>query len=192
MSITYRQFIALACQEALAGQNSIKSPILDIEFTAETLVPEVFQAVALSYAADPQKASLLSRDNTIALTNGAGTLPDAVLSTCKFNGTVSVPSDDTIGPKMSLVRTWLDFISPSSTDRLMGRWTIKDSGFYWIDPGDAYSSTSGRTGNITFNVPSVPAIPATEGATLVVHDEVQSDLISSLAQRLRGVLEKAA
>lgn len=193
MAISYQTFLGLALNEALAGHpNVLASEILDVRIIAETLVPEVFQAVAMSYAADPQKASLLNRDNTITLTDGVGTVPDVVLTECKFNGTVYDPDDDTIAPQMSLVRTWFDFISPSSLDRLTGRWTIKDSTIYWIEVGAVYSSTSGKTGDIVLNVPSVPTIPDTEDDDLEVADEVLSDLVTALAQRLRGKLELAA
>lgn len=193
MAVSYSTFLGLALNEALAGlTNPLASPILDVRIIAESLVPEVFQAVALSYASDPQKASLLSRDNTITLTDGVGDLPDVVLSECKFNGTVFDPDDDAVAPTMSLVRTWFDFITPSSLDRLIGRWTIKDQQIYWIEAGADYSSTSGKTGDIVLNIPSVPEIPATEDDDLLVADEVLSDLVSSLAQRLRGKLELAA
>lgn len=193
MVVSYKTFLGLACNEALAGlTNQLASPILDVELIAETLVPEVFQAVALSYAADPQKASLLNRDNTITLADGVGDLPAVVLTECKFNGTVYDPDDDTVAPTMSLVRTWFDFITPSSLDRLTGRWTIKDAQIYWIEAGATYSSTSGKSGDIVLNIPSVPEIPDSENDDMEVADEALSDLITALAQRLRGKLEVAA
>jgi hypothetical protein len=189
--IDYKTFLSLASQQALAGANPLTSPLLDIEMTAETLVPDVFQSVSLSYAADAQKASLLSRDHTITLTDGSGTIPDTVLTQCKFNSTAYLESD-TAATQASLVRTWLDFVTPSTTDRLLARYHIKDQTIYWIEANAAFESGVGIDGDIVLNIPSTPEIPATEDDDLVVADEVLSDLITSLAQRLRGVLEKAA
>jgi len=190
--VTYKEFLNLAQQEAIAGQNSITSPILDIGFTAEVLVPEVWQAVVMSYAADPQKASLLSRDHTITLTNGVGDLPEEVLTLCKFNSTAYDPDDDVVGPTVSLVRTWNDFTSPSSLDRLTTRYTLKDQQIFWVEQGESYSSTDGKDGDVVLNIPSVPEIPATEDTEIDAASEFLSDAITSLAQRLRGVMEKAA
>lgn len=190
MAITYATFLGLALNEALAGlTNPLASPILDVRLIAETLVPDVFQSVAMSYAAGPQRASLLNRDHAITLTDGVGDIPAEALTQCKFSSTATNDDDSSVA---SLVRTWIDFISPSSTDRLLARFTIKDQTIYWIEAGEAYSAGEGLTGDVTLNIPSVPEIPASDDDDLEVADEVVSDLVTALAQRLRGKLKAAA
>ncbi len=181
--MTLQELIDTACFLAEAdGMNK--------DAVAQLLVPQVFQAVAASYAADPQKASLLARDHTITLTNGVGTIPAEVLTQCKYNATVTDDDDATV--RASLVRTWNDFISPSTTDRLIARWTIKDDTIYWVEVAADYETGAGKDGDVTLNIPTVPAVPATAATVIDAPQEVLSDIVVSLTQRLQGKKEMAA
>lgn len=180
----YSEFIASSCQMALSGMDANKSPFLDIEMTAESLVPTVFQSVALATAADPDKQSLLRRTHTIALTAGVGTLPGEVLTQCLHSATITDPDDDTVAQDMSFVPQWFDFLEAKGYEPRLGYWTCKgDDELHYIRPTD---DSETKTGDVDITVASVPVIPATAGATLVVPDEILSDLQAALANAIRA------
>lgn len=194
MSVTYQQFISLACQQALAGLNPLTANILDIELTAETLVPTVFQQVATRFAADPDKRSLLRRTHAITMTNGVGALPAAVLSAGKAGATISISSDATVAETAAMVWYWNDFIAPrSGLLSQIPQWIINDDDIYYLAADATYSAASGFSGSLDLTISSVPVIPATAATTLDVPDEALSALVEALASALRsGISSRAA
>jgi hypothetical protein len=195
---TYAQFIALACQQALSGQNPLTSPILDIEMTAETLVPTVFQDVAMSYAADPDKRNILRRTHTLTLTNGVADLPDEALSAGKAGAVINDPTDVTVAQNAAMVWYWNDFVAPrSGLLSQIPQWIINDDDgllntFHYLEANETYDPSSGFTGSLEIMISSVPEIPATAGTALSVPGEALSDLISALASALRNQMKAVA
>jgi hypothetical protein len=159
------------------ASNTLNLPIQDGESVVEDMLPTALQVVALKAAAEPRTESLLRRNFTVSLTNGTGTVSDNVLTSCWPGATVYIPGEPTVGPLMSYVPNWNDFIGP--LDSRLGYWIFQsDSTIYWIDPNDTFDITSGRTGDIIMNIASVPSIPATETDDLDMPDELLSDLIA--------------
>lgn len=165
---------------------------MDVEMVAETLVPTVFQAVALKYAADPETASLLRRTFAVTLTNGVGTLDDDVLTSCTWGASIANPSDVAMAQTQTLVPYFQDFIAPrDNIQNLLTYWIVKgDNALHVLLPGDVYDPNDGFDGNLEYTGASVPAIPASSGATLNVPSEVLSDLVNGLSLALRGKLGK--
>lgn len=196
--MTYAEFIASACTQALSGVDANVSPILDIEMVAEALVPTVFQQVAARYAADPDKRSLLRRTHTIALTNGIADLPDEALSAGKAGAIVNDPTDVTVAQNASMVWYWNDFVAPrSGLLAQIPQWIINDDDgllntFHYLEANETYDPSSGFTGNLEIMISSVPEIPATAATTLNVPGEALSDLISALASALRNQMKAVA
>jgi hypothetical protein len=156
------------------------------DVVAESLIPIVFQNVTLAAAKDPEKRSLVLQTHTITLTNGVGTIPDEVLTSQKFDATVVDPDDDTIGPLMSLILEWKDFIDPTNDVRL-GYWTIKNGReLHWINPNENYSSTDGKDGEIELTIVTTPTQPATASSLIDADEEIQSDLLNSLVQAIKA------
>lgn len=190
--MTYLEYIATSCEMALRGQDPNVSPLLDIEMVAESLVPTIFQQVALSYVGNPQAESLLRRTHTISMSGGTGTLPDEALSSCKYGASIADPDDVTVAQTQTLVPFWTDFIQPRNNLQLqLNYWTIKgDSALYYLAPQEEYPGSFAS--DLELTIASVPEIPATSGATLDVPSEVLSDLQDALSKALMGEMKKAA
>ena len=182
--MTYAQYIATSCQIALAGQDANQSPFLDVEMTAESLVPTVFQQVALATADDPDKQSLLRRTHTVTLVTGVGTLPGEVLTSRLSGATLVDPDDSTIAQDMTYVPHYFDFIEAKNFEPRLGIWNVKGNDeIHYIRPSEQVET---KNGNIQLTVASVPAIPVLATDTLDVPDEILSDLMAALAFALRG------
>lgn len=153
---------------------------------SEALIPIVFQNVTLAAAKDPEKRSAVMQTHTVTLANGMGTIPDEVMTSQKFDATVVDPDDDTIGPLMSLILEWKDFIDPTNDVRL-GYWIIRQSReLQWINPNEQYASGSGKTGNIELTIVTTPTKPASASSTIDADDEILSDLLAELVKLIKA------
>lgn len=193
--MTYAEMIDRAYFQALRGMGANTAPNLDDATTImEAMIPTVFQEVALQYAGDPDQQSLLRRTHTIAMSNGAGTLPDEVLSQCLNNANVTDPNDVSVGKFQSYVPQFVDFIGPrDNIQAQLNWWTCKgDTDFLFLEANAEYDPSSGFTGNLDLTVPSVPAVPATASDPIVVSEEIASDLVEALADTLRREINKKA
>lgn len=167
------------------ASNTLNVPIQDAETVVEDMLPSALQVVALKAAGNPQTESLLRRNFTVALTSGTGTVDPNILTSCWAGATVYVPTEPAIGPLMSYVPNWNDFIGP--LDNRLGYWIFQsDDTLYWVDPNTTFDIADGRTGDIILNIASVPEIPATETDDLDMPDE----LISNLIAYMKDVLSK--
>jgi hypothetical protein len=161
---------------------------------AESLVPTIFQQVCKGYGDSPQAYSLPVRTHTVTLANGVGTLPDEVLTVCKYGATIADPDDVAMAQTQTLVPFWNDFVQPRNNLQLqLTWWTIKGgTDFHLLQPQEEYDPASGFDGDIEYTSPSVVAIPASSGATLVAPDEIISDLQDALSKALMGQMKAAA
>jgi len=164
--------------------NALNLPVQDAEAVVEDMLPSAMQTVALKAASDPRTEQLLRRNFTVALVNGTGPADDNVLTSCWPGATVYISGEPTVGPLMSYVPNWNDFIGP--LDSRLGYWTFQnDNVIYWINPNETFDITSGRTGDITMNIACVPAIPATETDDLDMPGELLSNLVAYMKDQLR-------
>lgn len=188
--MTYQEFLSLSSQQALQGVNPLTASILDVEMTAEALAPVIFQEVAQGYAADPNSWSLLRRTHTIAMVDGAGVLPDEVLTSCAVGAVIASPDDVTVLQNQAFVPNWNDFVSPrDNIQSLLTYWIIRgDDDLHILQAGEEYDPDDGFTGDIEYTGASVPEIPATFSDTLDVPSEVLSDLQNALSKALMGKL----
>lgn len=165
--------------------NTLNIPIQDAEAVVEDMLPSAMQVVALKAASDPRTESLLRRNFTVTLTNGTGTVDSNILTSCWMGASVYVPAEPTVGPLMSYVPNWNDFIGP--LDNRLGYWIFRsDDTIYWIDPNATFDITSGRTGDIIMNIACVPALPASESATVDMPGELLSNLVAYMKDELRN------
>jgi len=192
--MTFLEFIATACQQALAGADASESVLLNMEQTAESLVSPVFKSVTLAINADPDKRSLLRRTNTIVLTTGAGVLPATILMECLPGATITDPDDDTIAQDMSYVPDYFDFLDAAGYEVRLGYWTVTANPttgnvLRYIRPGDTVET---KTGDVDLTVVTVPTVPATSGATLDAPQEFIDMATIALAIALSSKIAKAA
>lgn len=181
MALTYAQLLDLAVEQALAGAPEQAEG--DIEVRAEALASTAMRSLAMGVAADPEKRHTLIRNVTIALTNGAGVIPDTVLLDYLCSATLSNPNDAT--EDYAYVPFWDDYRETS--DRRLGYFTNQGTTLDVTQPTVAYTAGSGLTGNVDLTTPTAPVPPAAATdpiANLPV--DLEPDLISSLARMLRG------
>lgn len=165
--------------------NTDNVSIQDAESVVEDMLPTALQVVCMKAASGPNANALPRRNFTVNLTNGTGAVNQNALVSCWPSATVYVSGEPSIGPLMSYVPNWNDFIGP--LDSRLGYWTFQhDHTIYWIDPNATFDITSGRTGNIIMNIAGVPDVPATETTDLDLPDE----LISNLIAYMKDVLSK--
>jgi hypothetical protein len=181
-------------QQALAGGDQLKSALLDADMTMESLVQTVFQNVAIQKTADEEGRSLLRRTHTLTLTNGVAVIPDTVLTQCKYGASISDPSNVAVAQAQSLVPYWQDFVQPrNGIFAQPAWWTIKgDDDFHYIEPNESYDPSSGFSGPLELTIASVPEVPASASDPVVVVTEVFSDLVTALAQAIRGLIDRQA
>jgi hypothetical protein len=194
----YQTFIALAMEQSLTGGDPNLSPLLDLDMVAVSLVPTVFQDVAMRYAADPDKRNILRRTHTLTLTNGVADLPDEALSAGKAGAVVNDPTDVSVAQNAAMVWYWNDFVAPrSGLLAQIPQWIINDDNgtlntFHYLEANADYDPSAGFTGNLEIMISSVPVIPATAATNLDVPSEAFSDLVSALASALRNQMKAVA
>jgi len=192
MAFSYQTLIDLALQQALAGGDQLRSALLDADMTMESLVQTVFQNVALQKAADQEGRGLLRRTHTLAVTNGVATLPDTVLTQCKYGASISDPDNIAVAQAQSMVEYWQDFVQPRVGIFAQPAWWIikGDDDFHYIQPNENYDPSTGFTGSLELTIASVPEVPAGASDTVDVVAEVFSDLVSALAVAIRGLIDR--
>lgn len=195
MSMTYLEVIYRTVAQAQRGSQMAQFANIDTQSICEAMMPSIFQQAGEAAAGNERKRSLLKRDKTITVTNGAATIPDDALTAYLEDSTFYDPSD--LSKTYSWIRNWNDFINPSLANQ-----PFVNYGYYSVsggvtlgqrEPGEVWSPSSGFTGSMTLNIPCVPVIPATATTTLAVVDEVLNDIIDIGAAALRGeVIRQAA
>jgi hypothetical protein len=185
MSTTFQEFIDRSILETTRGLDAATVSLLDVTGMAENLVGQVFQDVAERLAAVERTRHLLRRTVSVTLSAGYGVLPDEVLSEYFCESTVNVAN-------MSYV-PWESFVLPQ--DFRLGYYTIKgsdgaDRTLGWRNAGQAFADPLTKNGTVALTVPCVPAIPVTASGAILVPAEIISELQNTLAQRIRGQVDK--
>lgn len=159
---------------------------------AESLVPIVFQSVALKYAGTEEGRSLPLRSHTIALTSGAGAVPTEALTACKFGASISSGSDPAVGQTQTIIPYFQDFIQPRNRiDAQLNWWTIQeDRTFLYLAPEEEYPGSF--TGNLELLISTVPEVPAAPGDTIDAPGEFLSDAVQALAIAIKASNQVAA
>lgn len=171
-------------QELIDGAIFIAG-VQNADAQAESLLPIVFQQVALKYAATEEGRSLLRRTHTVVMSSGTGSLPDEALTACKFGASIADDSDVTVAQTQTLVPFWQDFIQPRDNIQLQLNWWIVkgDRSVYLLQPSEEYPGSF--SGDLEVTIASVPAIPASAGTAIDADDEVISDILQALAAAIK-------
>ena len=182
--MTLTEIFQRAQLEAMRGSEAAEMANLDTQAVVQAILPSVLQEVTLKYAGgDEDKRSLLRQTHTVTLTDGVGTLPSEVLTTCIWGSSVWVESEPTVGPLMSY-EPWISFISSSSD--LIGRYSIRgDYELYWADAGETYPDLT-RDTEVLVTIATVLTPPADPADPTGWPAEAESDVIDRLAEWLRG------
>lgn len=184
MTITLQEMIDRAAQIALAGTDPTLSPVLDVEMTAEALLPHVFAAVEMECAASPRRRSFLRKSKTVAVSNGAGALADDVLTKYLSDAVLSDPADRT--KLYAWVPEWIDFVRPK--DRRLGYYSVNGQTLAMIEPGATYDAAAGFTGDVELVIPCGLTLPTLATDPVVIHPELADDIVLRLAAALKDGL----
>lgn len=188
--MTYRELITRIVTQAQRGGGVAEHANLDAQATAEAMIPAIFAAVGEQAAGDYRKRSLLRRDKTIAMTNGAGLIPDDVLVECLCDATLTDPIDLT--KRYAWVQEFRDFIDDTLDIRLGYFNSPTENVLGQREPNTTYVIGSGFTGDMTLNIPCVPVIPAAADDPVVVEYGIAVDIVNIGAEMLRSALAQAA
>ena len=162
------------------------SPALNAEMLAEDILPVVFGEVGVRIAADERTRHLLRRAKTLAVVNGTVTLADDVLSAYI---TDSVLIDPTVLTRLYTYLPWEQFVREPFDSRL-GHYSVQEFVLAVVQPGSAYSPTTGPSVSLSLTIPCVPEVPALATDTVVVSAEVTDELISALARAIQPLMPK--
>lgn len=186
--MTYQELCQRILFEAQRGGEKAELANLNTESVIEAMMPSLIDAVALACAADPDKQSLLRRTHTIAMANGVGTLPVAVLTECLAGGTIIDPDDPDAAQDITFVPQYFDFIEAKSFEPRLGYWNVKgDDALHYVSPTATQDEYNTFDGNLEYTGASVPVIPALATNSVAWPPEIESMVIDLGAEWLRGM-----
>lgn len=182
--MTYQELCDRILLEAQRGGEAAELANLNTQSVIESIMPSVLQDITLKYASgDSDKQSLLRQTHAITLTNGTGTIPAGILTTCVWGSSVYIDDEPEIGPLMSYT-PWISFINPAD-DRL-GYYSIRSNNeLYWADPGESYPDLTRDTA-VSLTIATALSIPADPDTPTGWPAEAESDVIDLAAEWLRG------
>jgi len=184
MSILLSEFIARGVEMALVGIDDPNSYIQTAEVLAETLGPQVLQAVSRDAAGDPLRVQQVQRTHTLSFTDGTATLAANVLTEYLAQSTVDVDGEPTWGPLMAYM-SWVDF--RNGFDPRLGGYAVHPAGaLFFAPPGIPYAVGSGYGGDALLTTPSSPTWPTTAGGSIDISPELEDQAITSLASAIKG------
>lgn len=188
MPLIYKDLIYAAIDNAMRGMLPAQSPNLDAETIAESLIPQVFQAVGEAAAADERKRSLLRRSKAISLAAGLATLTADVLTKYIEDATLTDPAD------LTKRYSWIEFHDfLRNAEVRLGYFTVRGGTDLLVrDPAQLYTEPLVATGARTLVIPCVPERPATADDPIDVPDVIGSDLVEALSEALRVRINRGA
>lgn len=182
MSLLFKDLIFTACEAALVGVDPKTVAGIDCESIAESLIPEVLQAVGEMVADDEDKRSLLQREKTIAMVAGVGTIPNDVLINRLDSSVFYNPAN------LLQKYSWsaYDQFRREAETRL--GWFANSSGVIVLmrQPGEVFSTTLTFTGDVRLLASCKPLRPATADDPIGIPVNVESDTIKMLTAALKS------
>lgn len=185
MSITLKSLCYRAVTMALVGVDNDGSYIETGEMLAETLVPQVTQAVVRDAAADPLRVQQVQTTVTLTFADGIATLPTNVLTEFLGCSTIDDPADDLAGPLTGYM-PWVDF--RNGFDDRQGGYAVHPSGsLYYAPYGMPYDpSGTNFAGDILLTTPADVTIPSDPDEVIVVSPEIEDAIVTALASSIKS------
>lgn len=184
----YQDLLLAAVNNATRGMSPEQSAAIDAVGIADTLFPEVSQAVSETAAANESKRSLLRREKSLTLVAGAATLSDDVL--------VKFIADATLFDPTMLSRRygWRDYPNfVRWNDPRLGIFTVQGGTQLLVrDPGQQFTVPLVATGARTLVVPCSVEKPALATDAVDAPAVIISDLTEALSEALRGQIATTA
>jgi len=184
----YTDLLLAAVNNALQGVLPEQSAAVDAIGIADTLFPEVAQAVSEGAAADEFKRSFLRREKSLVLVAGAATLADDVLVRYIADATLFDPAS------LSKKYAWRDYPQfVRRSDPRLGVFTIQGGMELLVrEPNQQFVVPLTATGARTLITPCVVTKPALATTDVDAPDVIISDLTEALSEALKGQLATVA
>lgn len=185
MSITLKSLCYRAVTMALVGIDNDGSYIETGEMLAETLVPQVTQAVVRDAAADPLRVQQVQTTVPLSFSNGIAILPTNVLTEFLCCSTMDDPADDLAGPLTGYM-PWVDF--RNGFDDRQGGYAVHPSGsLYYAPYGMPYDpSGTNFAGDILLTTPCDIVFSSDPDSVIAIQPEIEDQLVTSLASAIRS------
>lgn len=165
----------------MTGGDANTSAVIDSGVVLEDHFYTALRQSIVEGSAIPSEVNSLKRDHTITLTDGVGTMPDAVLDECLNTSSIYSSTDSDVQEFSSYQPRYSDYLRPVQTQ--LGYYAVQGSSFLYREPsGDA----GAFDGDINLVAVSTPAIPATITDPITISTEAAERTIQILAGILRG------
>ena len=172
--MNYLELIARAEQLAAGvGQDALLSPVVDSTITAETIYPHAVRFVLCKMAESGKNLDDLLTDHSITITDGEGTLPEAVLKDT---------SDDWTFPG----RTFVNVVNYHDFRRYQFSAQMDYFTFNGKDVLFAEAGTTDFSGTITLSAPSIPELSSNTDSPIPLGTATLEEIIIVIAAVLRG------
>ncbi len=187
----YQDLLLASVNNAMRGVLPDQSPAIDAIGLADTLFPEVSQAVCESIAADDERRQLLLRQKTLTFVAGEAVLTSDILQDYLWDSVLVDATSSTTLRKKYTFRPYPQFIQPR--DLRVGIYAVRGQDTIVLcDPAVAFASPLTTTGTRLLNTPAVVEKPTLSTDEVVCPSQVISDLTEALSNALRGTLTKQA
>lgn len=190
MSITLAEIIARSTEMALVGIDDPQSYLQTAEVLAETLYPQVVQAVSRDAAGDPLRVQQVQATHTLTFADGKADLPTNLLSEYLAQSTIDVESEPGWGP-ITAFMPWVDF--RNGFDSRLGGYAVHPAGsLYFTPPNTPFVAGSGYGGDALLTAPSSPIQPSSATAAIEISpgvnmpQELEDPIITGIASAMKG------
>lgn len=183
--MTYKEICQRILLEAQRGGEAAELANLDTQSIIEAIMPSVLQEITTRYAANENTWSILRQTSTIAMTNGVGDLPDAVLTECLKGGMVLEPDDADVLPEdIALIPQYVDFVAAKGYEDRLGYWCVLGNRIlHYVSPTGDYGDF---TGDLDYIGATTPTVPAADTDPTGWDAECETDVINLASEWLRG------
>ena len=165
----------------MAGLDPHTSPVVDNGVVAEDLFYSALRRAVAESAKNPSDAQAMRRDHTVTITNGVGTMPDAVLDDFLSSSSIYSTTDTTIAENSSYCPRYVDYLRPVHSQ--LGYYAVQGSSLLYREPA---GNAGEWDGDLHLVAISTPAIPATITDPITISTELAELTITILASMLKG------
>ena len=165
----------------MAGLDPHTSPVIDNGVVAEDLFYDALRRAVVESAKNPSDAQAMTRDHTVTITNGVGTMPDTALDEFLSSSSIYSTTDTTIAENSSYCPRYVDYQRPRHSQ--LSFYAVQGSSLLFTEAGGNPGEYDGDIHLVAISTPSIPAI-ITDAIT--ISTELAELTITILASMLKG------
>lgn len=187
--MTFQELLVRMVWQAQRGGPKFEMAEEEAIAIAETMFPQIADAASQYAASSPQTRPLLRRTVTITMADGEGAIPDAVL--VPYVGCDSSLLDPTNTSKRYAYKQWHEFVTKPATP--LGLYSVLgESRLFQREPNALYVAGEGFSDDMELTTPCTVQRPATATTAMDCVPDVETLLINTGAEMLRGELASKA